>query len=818
MLQDIRFALRYWRKHPAFAATAIGLLALSIAACAVIFSAADALLLKPLPVKEPGRLVRIIEVRPPLPPQTWFLPAFWDLLRVKSTQFERVFGGFEVDSTLTQVTASEPQPLRAMIVTPNYFDALGVSAAMGRVLDAKDEWSGELPVVLSERFWVNRFASDPAILGKAITLGGQPFKVAGVMPRGFHGVTVETSPEVWVARAGGQYVVPARMRDPSGCCVFELSARLKPEATLASASGEVRSLWTFFVESTAKADDRAYQLSQNLQVESIANGVSVLRARFGIALRLLLTAVVLLLLMACANVAGLLLSSAAARSRETVVRMAVGASGLRLARQWITEALLLALTAGGLGIALTYALLPQVAHVLPPLRDRDTSRLALAVDLVVDQRLLYFTLLAVVATAILLSLSPVWQVLNRDLQSVLRASSSAGRLRARPALVCLQIALCTLLLVSAGVFVRSVDRLSHTRTGLDQEHIVGFTVKSGLRKYTAEQAAALARSLEDGARALPGVSNAAIASRGLMRGSGIKATVGAEGARTTEADFLNTSMNSVTLTYFDTMGIPLVSGRLFRQAEAKDARVVTRAFANRFFPGQDPIGKRFGIGHRTIIRGEFEVIGVVEDVKYRGLREPIHPQLFSCFCEREPALFEDFHLEVRAKGDPRSVIQSVTRLMQTLDPQLPFAEVHTLSEEVESTIWQERIVARLSTVFACAAAMLAGLGLYGMLAFFLAQHLHEVGIRKALGASSQSLLGWLSARVVPVTVVGVAVGLGASLFAGRWIQELLWETSPRDVVAYSAASAWIAAIVLAAAWMPARKALRVDPASVLRQD
>jgi predicted permease len=816
MLQDIRFALRYWRKHPAFAATAIGLMALAIAANSVIFSVADTLLLKPLPVRDPDALVRILEIRKNLPPDTWFVPGFWDRLD-HIPALGQVFGYIETDTTM--LAGADSQPLRAMVVTPNYFNVLGVPASRGRALDVQDQW--ELRAVLSFNAWTERFAADPAIAGKKIQLGGQPFTVMGVMPRGFHGVTVETSPEVWVPRGGGQFVMPEPMKDPRRCCVFEIAVRLAPGVSISQAQSMVTSAWRGFIEESEKDVQRKeFELERSIQAQSIRNGVSILGTRFSNALRLLLAGVMLLLFMACANVAGLLLSVAAARSRETAVRLAVGASIGRMVRQWIVEALLLGVSAGLLGVALTAVILPQIPRLLPPLRNLDTNRLALALDLQIDVRLLLFAVAAVLLSTMLVAISPVLQIrAGQDLQVVLRASGSntGGRMWARPVLVALQIALCTLLLISAGVFLRSVDRLNGVATGLDRAHVVTFSVKPGLRRYSQQQVTDLSSRLESGARSLPGVADAAISSRGLMRGSGLKMTIGAAGTRTTRADFLNTSSNVVTPSYFDTMGIRLLNGRLFREQEDPKARVVTKAFAARFFPGQDPIGKRFGLGMNKVIEPEYEIVGVVEDLKYRGLREPIHPQVFGCYC---PKVSEgpDFHLQVRSSGDPRSVIQSVTKLMQNLDPQLPFAEVHTLEEEMESSIWQERIVARLASVFAGAAALLAALGLYGMLSFYLAQHMRGVAIRKALGADGRLLVQWIAGRILPMTLAGVMVGGIAALATAQWIQDLLWETSARDGIAYAAALAFIGVLAVAAAWMPGRRALNVDPIKVLRED
>jgi len=818
MLQDIRFALRYWRKHPAFAGTAIGLLALAIAANAILFSAADALLLKPLPVKDPDRLVRVVEFRPKLPPQTWYPPPFEDFLRSKTSTLGDVFGGIETDAAMTG--AGESRTVRAMVVSGNYFHALAVPARLGRFLEDRDDASGELPVVLSHGMWRRQFQGDTGIIGRNVKLGGAPFRIVGVMPDGFHGVHVETSPEVWVSRSGGMHIA-AGYGENGRCCMMELAARTKAGVSFETASQEVRALWLAYVESGSfDREDREFYMRQALQVQPIRNGVSVLRDRFGFALQILLAASAALLLIACANVAGLLLSSAAARKRETAIRMAIGATGSRLARQWATEALLLTVSAALAGICITYAVLPLLPGFLPPLRNLQTSLLHIEIDFPVDPRLLGYAVAASLFCTLLISLSPILQVISGRVMERGSTASGANPLRMRKVLVGFQVALCTALLFSASLLVHSVDRLAATPTGMDAANITGFTLKPVLQKYTKEQVASLAERLAAGARELPGTVQAAVAVRGLMRGSGLKATAAAEGTTPTQADFLNSSMNSVTPEYFETMGIPVLAGRLFRRDDDPNARVVTRAFAERFFPGQDAVGRKFGIGAlRRMVSANLFVLGVVEDVKYRGLREPIHPQIFSCLCAADAYVADsEFQIQVRTREGSVDVSSAMTALLRRLDPLLPFAEIHVLREEAEATIWQERVVARLSAGFGVAAALLAGFGLYGMLSFLLAQQMREAGIRKALGAQTLDLARWLGHWLLPVCVIGVGSGSAAVwVWIGPWLKEVLWETSPRDPLLMLPAFAAVLATMAIAVWRPLRRAAAVDPARVLRE-
>jgi len=812
---DLRYAMRMLVKSPAFTLTVAGLLALGIGANAAIFSALNALLLRPLPVRQPQQLVRLVQTVPRIGVTSSFDREVYEALKQHAGTLSAVFGDAE-----WPVAMDDPKPaeqVRVHVVTPEFFDVLGVAALYGRTLTADDakEDSGAPPAVLSYGFWERRFAGDAHVVGRSITLRGHKFVVVGVMPRTFNGITADTAPDLRIPlRAFPLLRFEGAFREDG--VALEIAARLKPGISPAQAQAECFAIWRAAAEdamrrANATPDQIRSDLARGLQVESIERGVSVLRDRFGLALQLLAGSAGLLLLLMCSNVAGLLLARTAARREEIVVRLALGATRARLVRQMLAESALLACLGAAGGWLVATLSMPLLVRALPPMRDRLTTQLALSLDVAPDTRVLLFATGVSIATALLFGLAPALAASRVSLDGVLRGARSTRGGRLRPVLVVFQVALCTLLLAGAGLLVRSFQRLHGMDPGFDAAHIVTFTVYPGLSGYSQERCDRLRLALLDRVRALPGVAAAASASRAVMRGSGLKITVLPEGQNITQADFLDTSVNTVSPEYFDTMGMRILTGRGFQDADrgAKPIRVlVNQTFARQFFPGIDPVGRRLWNSVGTL----WEIVGVASDAKYRSLREPMTPTYYNLGSD------DVFVLIVRTRMRPETIIQPVRRELAALDPALPFIEIHTLAEEVDASAASERLTATLASLFGLLAAVLVALGIYGLLSYAVAQRRREIGIRMAVGARPRDIAQMIGRQALAMVALGVAAGLAAAWEAAPAIRSLLYGVAPADGVSLGAAAVFVLMVAALATAIPAGRATLVEPAAALRDE
>ncbi len=804
MLSDFRYALRDLRKNPVSAAVIILLLAFGIGANTIIFSLIDALLLRPLPVQRPSELVQLMHLGAIVFPE--FPSEFCDLMREHTPDaFSEVACEGELDLAFAE--GSNIERVHVNVVSANYFSLLGVRARYGQTPAAADE------AVLGYGFWQRWFASDPKVLGRKVLIDGHPFSIAGVLPPGFNGIQADTGPDVRITQAGEQTL--ARGPDLDQEALPWVFGRLRAGSTLAQATAQAQ---VVLKAADLKMSPRRppMQSDDKLEAVSIATGASALRERFSAALILLMAGVILLLLIVCANVAALMLARAAARSRETAVRIAVGASRGRLLRQVATESAALVVAGGGLGIALAYAAMPLVIRAMPPIRDRAAVSHPLLLDISPDLRVLAFTLGICAVSAFLFGLAPAAAAAGVDVNETLKAARSSPRTaRSRSILVAVQVALCTILLAGAGLLIRTLHQLRTLHPGFDAQRVVTFSLEPQMAGYTPENGRSLEQRLREQVRSLPGVVSASYAGRGLMRGTGVKTTLAPTGVQTGPGDALNTSLNGVTPDYFDTMGIRILAGHGFTGREAAGPPtpvVVNQALTHRFFPGRDPIGEHLGGSDPS--KPGFEIIGVASDAKYRSLREEIPPTVYM----PEPLGNRATILHVRTANDPSGIINAVRGLLRSLDARLPFYEIHTLQQEVDASLWQERLVAALSSVFGMMAAALAGIGLYGMLAQAVAQRKREIGIRMALGALPGAIVRLVSWQAMAPVVAGVVIGLAAFVMASRWIANLLYGVRPADPATIILAVAFVAAMAVVAVTLPAWQAVKVDPSKALREE
>ena len=826
-LRDLQFGVRLLAKSPVFTLTAALLLAVGISANTSIYSVVDALLLRPPAVLHPENLVRLIEVHPN-DFITWDLPyKLCDTLAIKDANLSETICQGETDVSFSDGTITER--VRVHLVSPNFFSSLGVQPYLGRVLNADDERTAAPNAVLSYAFWQRRFRNDASVLGRGIVLAGHPFTIVGVSPEAFNGLTIETSPDVRVPAAVGRSIVkPFEGMNPSADPLSgQIFARMRAGVPVARVSVEVDALLhetfqelenqLFPPEKGASPDSNIRR--SHLQLESVAAGVSTLRAQFSLGLEVLMAGVALLLLMACANVAGLLLARSTVRAQEMGVRLALGASPARIVRQLLTEGLLLALLGGAAGILSTWACLPLLIRGLPPIRDRGAVLQPIVLHIDINLRVLGFTLIITLLTAVLFAISPAMRCARFDVASTLRAGrSTTRRLLSRNLIVMAQVAICTLILIGAALLVETLQRMRDMNPGFDRDRVVTFSIDPSLRAYTPEQSRALSKTLLEKAGGLPGVSAASVAARGLMRGTGVKTSIAPAGTRITTNDLLASSLNDVTPGYFETMGIHLLAGREFNWFDRRQIKprkvIVNQVFVKRYFPGKNPIGGRFGFaGAGGVAVADNEIIGVVTDAKYRSLREPIPPTIYNPVVD---GFADPFILHIRTPQRPEAMIAPVREILRGLDPELPFIEVRTLREEVDASLWQERLLATLAIIFGGIAALLASIGLYGALDYAVKSRTREIGVRMALGAQPARIIGLLSREVLLLVACGIGLGLGAYAAAAVWIRRVLYDIHPWEPVAVMSALLLIALVAVIAALPATYRAVRIDPASALR--
>ncbi len=812
-IQDLHYSFRLIRKSPWFALAVIAPLALGIGLNGAIFLLVDALLLRPLPVKDPQGLVLIAQNIRNVGVRSYYSYDALRALQQKSASFTEVFGTRDWNTAVRD--AGGARRVRLQLVTGNFFSSLGVGARHGRILTPADEHAlaGTPPAVLSYPYWQSAFHGEVSAIGRTMLLEGRAFTIAGIMPRSFNGIQLETTPDVRIPDSAGWLF----SRDAEDYKYdYTLAGRLKPGVGLETARAETESIVNATLDSSALAQRR----EERIELHSLTRGMSLIRPKFTSALILLMGGVALLLLMICANAGGLLLARASSRREEMAVRLAMGASSARLTRQWLTESAVLAGIGALLGLCLASAITPLLVRAMPPVRDAAANELMLSLDIQPDSRLLVFAILLCGVCTLFAGMPAALQARRTNLQNVLRETRGSLRQPLRWALVTSQVALCTFLLAGAMLLIATFRNLRAMDPGFDRDHVATFSVDPSMLKYTPRQAADLRARLTNAVRTIPGVQSAAIARIGLMHGTGMKTTAAPMGQRVDRTDFMNTSLNWVSPEYFETMGIQLLAGRNFRSDEpdAKPApAIVNQAFVRRFFPTADPIGQRFGTGAQKVAEGTNQIVGVVGDAKYRSLRESIPPTIYH-FASPAPASADPFILHVRARGRPDGVMRGVEKALSDIDPRLPFYEVRTLAQEVDATLWAERMLAWLSGLFGAVATVLAIMGIYATLAYAVAQSKREIGIRVALGARAADVLRLFSARPLRFVSMGVVVGIGAFYAITPAFRSVLYEVSATDPTTLAVAAAGVLFIALAATLVAAGGALRVDPASLLREE
>ncbi len=839
MWRDLNFGIRQWRRKKLLAATIVLLLSAGIGANTLIFSFVNVVLLKPLPVRNPENLflvqkVRVKQVRP----DTWFFYRQFEQLAREKTVFSSVVAE-QVWSDISFQPLSTSDSVRLIttqIVSPNYFSELGIRAIAGRVLtkgDAAD--SGDIPAVLSYQFWQRQFHKSRDIIGRTIRVKDYPFRVVGILPEEFHGLDVERAPDVRFPISAARLLTGATVDAPDANdpISFQILARLAPHVSpVQAATAELPTvqrmeemLWRELWKQNSERDAREtleerlkYEQNYRLVLQPAARGISRLREQFSNALLLLTGAVGLLLIAICVNIAGLLLARSQERKQEIAVRVALGAARLQLFRQIALENLLLALPSAALGIGFAYGLAPSIVKLLPDPRglvQYAATPQILAVQ--PDTRVLLFAIGVSFASVLVFGIAPAWRGTKLDLNIDLKNSGrSSTPLATGTVTIALQFAVAVVLLAGAVVMLRTFWNLEHLNPGFDRAHVVEFTVDPRGAGYSDAQKATFYRELKERVSEVPTVRSVSYASMGIMRGIGTMTTVVAQGKLLPERTFLNTSTNSVTPEYFTTLGIPLLAGRNLELTDfgKNPARViVNRAFANFFFPHDgNVIGKAIVQGVDGTKPPTALIVGEVGTAKYRSFREHDPPIYYSV------AKVGSTFMYVRTSGDPARIINAVREAIRRLDPRIPLIEVFTLEQEVQTSLWQERMVTVLSAFFGIVALLLSAIGLYGTLSYSVARRSRELGIRIAIGAQLRDIVQTVCARLFWSIAIGLPAGVLAAIFLLRLAKSLLFGVSPIDPLSFATVTCLLVLISAMAAVSSTRRAAKTDPTVALRQE
>ena len=806
LLLDIRYAGRRLRLTPVFTLMAVLTIALGIGATTAIFTVFNAVLLRPLPFRDPARVLMLTEHLPKFPTMTVSYQNYMDW-RDQSTSFEAV--GAVRNAPMTLTGRDEPERLVGQMATANLLDLLGVQLALGRpFLPAEDKAGGPPVVLISYGLWQRRFAGAQDVLGQAITLDNKKYSIVGVLPAGFQ--LVQQTPDVMVPFEPWAKTLPD---DRSWHPGIQPIARLKKDASLEQARAEMTGI--------------AKRLEQQYPIYDTGTGANVDRMQDSLvknvrpALLMLLGSVAFVLLIACTNVANLLLARAAAREREIAIRAAIGATRVRILQQLLTESVLLAATGAVFGLAIAYA-------SMKPLLGLAATSLPGAVSVNPDLQVLAFATVIAVFAGVASGLAPVVHSWHVDVRSALSATDrggvAQGALRLRGALVISEVAVAMLLLAGAGLLIRSFERLSSVGPGFATDHILiaDLPVSPGARPKAVERMDFFDTVLERTAR-LPGVRSAGAASFLPLSGTGSAIHFNIQGRPPKSAhEFTLASYRAVSPAYLRTLGVPLIQGRLFTDADREgvpNVVIINQTMARTYFPNKNPLGEHMQLGALPDKDTPWmEVVGIVGDIR-TGLDSDPPTEMYVPFRQAN-AVLPIFALSVvmRTATDPSAEASAFRALVRDIDPNQPVVKIRTMDDNLATSISQPRFRTTLLSIFAAIALLLAAVGIYGVMAYSVTQRTREIGIRMALGSTPAAVFRIVIGNALRLTAVGVAAGLLAAFALTRYLSGLLFQVRVLDPLTFTAVTVLLAVVALFASYLPARRATRVHPVIALRYE
>ena len=833
---DLRVALRGLRRAPGLVVTAVLSLALGIGANAAIFSLFDQLLVRPLPVPHPEQLVKLVAPGPRSGgsscgdigdcEETFSYPMFRELEHAKNG-LAAVAGHTLIDASIT--SGDRTLPGRAALVSGGYFRALGLKPALGRLIEPSDDATlgGPSIAVLDYGYWQSQLGGDPTVLNRRIVVDGQAVTVIGVAPRGFEGTTLGVQPLVYLPLS----MTPQIAHTMNGMVNFETNrrfywlyafGRIAPGSDIERAQTAINAVYRPIitdVEAPIQEGLTDKEMAQfrdaTLELKPASRGQNGLEQQVKMPLVLLFAVAGVVLLIACANIASLLLVRGASRGMEVAVRLSLGAGRRRVIMQLLTESMVLAVLGGVSGLLVAHGTLRLAQSILP-------QAAASAVHFGIQWPVVLFAIGLTIATGLVFGLFPAFHSTRESLVTTIRANAgqiagARSTLRSHAALVIGQIALSTVLLVAAGLFLKSLRNVARENVGLAVEHLATFTVSPELNGYSPERSKQLFRRLDAELAAIPSVTGVSTARVALLTGGGWSSGAQVEGVKYEPGMDNGTMINLVGPAYFQTLGIPLLAGREFTTSDREGTSrvaIVNAAFVKKFGLGGNAIDRRVAIWGEK--EPNIQIVGVVGDSKYQSVKGRLRAVVYTAYLQESKPGSVTYYL--RTSGDPAFVLRQISATVTRVDPDVPIQELKTLPQQLRENVAVDRMIGALSAAFASLATLLAAVGLYGVLGYTVAQRTREIGVRMALGADQWRVRGLVLRQVAWMTLAGGALGIAAALAFGRAARSLLFGLDEHDPVTVVMAAAVLAAVALAAAYLPARRASSIDPMSALRAD